>query len=94
MDCVNLEGNIRVQTINAPIGNKLEKIKTGLTQSIAMTFLPATGCTSHQVFEGIKSRNQNECYTLPETQQEECLEVSDISLEEYQRRREESQKSE
>jgi len=54
-----------------------------------MTPLLIIGCNSQQVFEGIKARNQNECYTLPESQQQECLEAADVSFEEYQRQRKE-----
>ena len=55
-----------------------------------MTPLLIVGCSSQQVFEGIKARNQNECYRLPESQQQDCLEAADVSFEEYQRQRKEA----
>jgi hypothetical protein len=57
-----------------------------------MCFLLA-GCSGQQAYEGIKARSQNECYRLPDTQREKCLEAADVSYEEYQRRREETRTS-
>jgi len=69
-------------------------LKASMSVLASMSLLLTTGCSSHQVFESIKARNQNECYTLPESQREECLDVADISYEEYNRQRKEVEKSE
>ena len=71
-----------------------QPLKAMMTISALMMLLLTSGCTSHQVFEGIKARNQNECYRLPESQQQDCLEASDISFEEYQRQRKDTEESE
>ena len=48
-----------------------------------------SACTNRGTYEGIKASNINECYRLPPSQQDECLEQANKSYEEYQREREE-----
>lgn len=60
---------------------------------VTMALVLSSGCSRQQVFEGIKAKNQNDCYSLPQGQQEECLEATDISFEEYQRHRKEAEES-
>ena len=52
------------------------------------------GCSKQQVFEGFKAKNRNDCYNLPESQQDDCLKAADVSFEEYQRQRKETEESE
>ncbi len=54
-----------------------------------MMYLLLAGYSRQQAYEGIKARSQNECYRLPDSQRAKCLETTDVSYEEYQRRREE-----
>ena len=63
------------------------KISSVTFITVLATLLMSAGCTSQQAFEGIKAKNRNDCYNLPHSQQDECLEAADISYEEYQRRR-------
>jgi hypothetical protein len=70
-------------------------MKTGSVtlMSLLTTLLLSAGCTSQQAFEGIKAKNRNDCYNLPDSQQEECLKAADVSFEEYQRRLKEIEES-
>ena len=60
---------------------------------ICAVLISIGGCTSQQAFEGIKAKNMNDCYNLPYSQRDECLATTDISYEEYQRRRKETEES-
>ena len=51
------------------------------------------GCSKQQVFEGFKAKNRNDCYNLPQSQQDDCLKATDVSFEEYQRQRKETEES-
>jgi len=62
------------------------KIGAGILISVIALLLLSAGCSSQQAFEGIKAKNKNDCYSLPESQQDKCLEATDISFDEYQRR--------
>lgn len=43
-----------------------------------------SGCTYKGVYEGIQTGKQNECYQLPKSQQQTCLENSKKTYEEYE----------
>lgn len=45
------------------------------------------GCSQQAVYENYQSYKRNECYRLPPSQQEECLERANQSFEEYERAR-------
>ena len=56
----------------------------------AMTLLLAcVGCSGKSVYEGVQARNRNQCYSLPPSQKEECLQRENKSYEEYERDRQE-----
>ena len=69
-------------------------MKIGAITLVSMILVLSSGCTRQQVFEGIKAKNQNDCYSLPPGQQEECLESANISFDEYQSQRKEAAESE
>jgi len=69
--------------------NRLCKFNNSINDSSAVS-----GMHESTGLEGIKAKNRNDCYNLPQSQQEGCLEATDISFEEYQRRRKEAEENE
>ena len=49
-----------------------------------------TGCSNRGVYEGIQVSNRNECFKLPPSQYDECVENTNISYDEYERERKEA----
>ena len=46
--------------------------------------LPA--CSDKQMYEGLRKRNEADCYRLPVAQQQDCIEQSrNVDYDEYQR---------
>ncbi len=48
------------------------------------------GCSNSGAYEGIQVSNRNECFKLPPSQYDECMENANISYDEYERERKEA----
>jgi hypothetical protein len=46
-----------------------------------------TGCTKQAVYEGVQQNQRNECFKLPETERERCLNETSREYEDYKRQR-------
>lgn len=47
------------------------------------------GCSNRAVYDNIQLNQQNECFKLPPSQREDCLDSIDKSYDEYRKEREE-----
>ena len=57
---------------------------------LAMTIVfLITGCSYKGVYEGIQMGKKNQCYKLPKSQQDQCIEEASVSYEEYLHKKDE-----
>lgn len=52
--------------------------------TFGFTLILLSGCSYKGIYEGIQTGNQNECYQLPHSQQQACLENNKKTYEEYE----------
>jgi hypothetical protein len=55
-----------------------------------LVLLALAGCSNKGVYEGIQTSNRNECFKLPPSQYDECMEDASKSYDEYERERKEA----
>ncbi len=57
---------------------------------VFLIFLIIAGCSSRGAYEGIQASNRFECFTLPPSQYDECMNNANKSYDEYERKRKEA----
>ncbi|MGI9285498.1 MAG: hypothetical protein ACR2P1_08910 [Pseudomonadales bacterium] len=59
---------------------------------VTLLTISTAACSNRAVYENIQAKNRLDCQKLPLSQQEECLQGSNKSYEEYERERQELEK--
>ena len=57
---------------------------------ILLIILTISGCSSRGAYEGIQAGNSSECFNLPPSQYDECMNNANKSYDEYERERKEA----
>jgi hypothetical protein len=50
---------------------------------VVLCLFALSSCTVRDWHQGLKVRQKNECYSMPESQRRDCLQSLDYSYEEY-----------
>ena len=64
-------------------------MKAPLLLSLLSVAMLMQGCSSRQVYDGLRERQRIECQQLPKSEYEDCLDRVDMGYEEYRRKRKE-----
>lgn len=55
---------------------------------VLLAFALVVGCSNRAVYDNIQLNQRNDCFKLPPSQREDCLDSIDKSYEEYRKERE------
>jgi len=61
-----------------------------LVRLLLLCFIVLPGCTDRQIYSAIQTNQRNECFMLPESQINQCLERTGAPYDQYQQDRNEA----
>lgn len=65
-------------------------VRRGMLLAVALVSI--TACTARQAYEGVRAGERNKCWSLPQPEQDRCLQRTGDDYDTYQRKREDANK--